>query len=192
MSNIQFYSSVHFLLNTSFLSTTLLEGNFDVIWGNIIDYAFIFPEGFLHRKEKTSDHSSYKFDGLFIGGRVEPQDWLVIEVARTSGQGTKQTIDRKKLIEHCLRILNYRRWYLSTRTNLRGENLVDWLRKFPMWGILCQGFEIEIIRLGWLTRGVGIVTTFAGGFPTHMIHLESLYRVLEEVHYASVSFFFLT
>ncbi|KAF8462831.1 hypothetical protein BDZ91DRAFT_325112 [Kalaharituber pfeilii] len=179
--------TVHFLLNSTILTTLPLEGNFDVIWANIIDYAFISPYGFLHRKEKSSAHSPHnKFDGLYIGGQVEPQEWLVIEVSRDPTAQAKQTADRSKLIEHCIRILNYRRWYLGKRTDLRGVTLKEWVGRFPMWGILCQGFGIEIVRLGWVSRGVGVVTTFASRFPEHVLRMESLYRILEEVHYAAV------
>jgi len=117
---------------------------------------------------------------------VEPQEWLVIEVARSSGQGLKQTLDRQKLIEHCLRILTYRRWYLGTRTDLRGKELIWWLSRFPMWGVLCQGLGIEIVRFSWLSKGVGVVTTFASRFPEHTMRLESLWRILEEVHVAAL------
>lgn len=178
--------TVHFLLNTAILSPLPLEGNFDVLWSSIIDYAFISPYGVLHRKEKTSSLSPDKFDGLYIGGRVEPQEWLVIEVGRSSGQGLKQTLDRQKLIEHCLRILTYRRWYLGSRTDLRGKELTRWLSRFPMWGVLCQGLGIEIVRFSWLSKGVGVVTTFASRFPEHMMRLESLWRILEEVHVAAL------
>ena len=117
---------------------------------------------------------------------MDPQEWLVIEVARSSGQGLKQSLDRQKLIEHCLRILNYRRWYLASRTDLRGDELILWLSRFPMWGVLCQGLDIEMVRLSWLSRGVGVVTTFVSRFPEHMLRLESLWRILEEVHVAAL------
>lgn len=66
--------------------------------------------------------------------------------------------------------------------NLQGVELVTSLRKFPVWGILCQGFKIEIVKLGWLTRGVGLVSTFVRKYPTHIAKIHNLYRILEEVH----------
>ncbi|KAF8419598.1 hypothetical protein EV426DRAFT_719937 [Tirmania nivea] len=176
--------TVHFLSNSAVLSTEYLEGDYDVIWTNLIDNAFVSPHGRLHRKEKSSTISACKFDGLYIGGHVDPQEWLVIEVGRTA-QGAKQTQDRQKLVEHCLRILNYRRWYLGTRTNLHGQALVAWLKKFPVWGILCQGPKIEIMRYCWLTRGLGVVTTFASAFPNHVSRLHGLYGMLGEIHCAA-------
>lgn len=56
------------------------------------------------------------------------------------------------------------------------------LRKFPVWGILCQGFAIEIVKLGWVTRGVGLVSTFVSKYPTHIAKMQNLYRILEQVH----------
>jgi len=178
---------VHFLSNSVVLPTDYLEGDYDVIWTNLIDNAFVSPHGRLHRKEKASTLSACKFDGLYIGGRIEPQEWLVIEVGRTT-QISKQTKDRQKLVEHCLRILNYRRWYLGIRANLHGQALVSWLEKFPVWGIQCRGPEIEIMRFCWLTRGLGVVTTFASAFPNHVTRLQSLYGILGEIHCAAVSY----
>lgn len=178
--------TVHLLSNTVVLSIEYLEGDYDTIWTNVIDNIFMSPHGRLHRKEKPSPLtlSSCKFDGLYIGGRVDPQEWLVVEVGRESQGPNKESQDRQKLVEHCLRIMNHRRWYLNTRTNLHGKALVPWLTRFPVWGVLCQGLRVEIMKFCWLTRGVGVVTTFASRFPNHLLRVESLYRIVGEVHYA--------
>ncbi|RPB21011.1 hypothetical protein L211DRAFT_464162 [Terfezia boudieri ATCC MYA-4762] len=175
--------TVHLLQNDVSLPYPPLEGNFDIIWGQVIDRAFISHHGILYRKEKTSSLSPYKFDGLYLSeGSIIPQEWLVLEVSRSSNQGTKQINDRQKLLQHCLRILNHRRSYLSSQTNLQGVELMISLRKFPVWGILCQGFAIEIVKLGWVTRGVGLVSTFVSKYPTHIAKMQNLYRILEQVH----------
>lgn len=159
-----------------------LEGNFDVLWALIIDNAFVSPWTTLHRKEKGSSLSANKFDGLCTGGNISPQEWVVIEVGRTCSPGTKQISDRLKLHEHCLCILNHRRKYLSEESELSGQQLQDWLRKFPVWGILCQGLSIKIFKMVWLTRGVGVITKFAGRFPDHLAFIEDVYLIMKEVH----------
>lgn len=167
-----------------------LEVTFDMIWVPVIDHAFISPFSVLHRKEKTSSLAPEKFDGLLIGGYVKPQEWVIIEVSRSPPSGSsntsKQSSDREKLTTHCLRVLNHRRWYLANQMNLRGGTLVEWLRKFPVWGILCMGSEIEIVKLGWFTRSVGVVTTYVGTYPDHIQMLDHLINILQEVHYVAV------
>jgi len=56
-----------------------------------------------------------------------------------------------------------------------------------VWGILCQGFTIEIVKLGWVTRGVGLVSTFVSKYPMHIAKMQNLYRILEQVHTVAVS-----
>lgn len=140
--------------------TTPLEGNFDILWAHVIDTAFLTPQGVLNRKEKTSPLSTYKFDGLYIGGCVEPQEWLVIEVARALGEGTKQQVDRHKVIEHGLKIVCAKRRYLMNECGLSGRELVGWLRRFPVWGIVCQGvymFRAQTLSNAWCSPFVAVV-----------------------------------
>ena len=117
----------------------LLEGNFDNIWGIILDYAFMTRLGVLHRKEKSSPHSSKRFDGLFIDATLCPQEWMVIEVARSSNLGGKQLVDQQKVAEHAIIILEVRFQYLRSRFQLRGRKLTALLKKFPVWAVVCQG-----------------------------------------------------
>ena len=117
-----------------------LEGNMDLFWGKLIDYRLLSPSAFLYRKEKSSElSSSSRFDGLLLGGLVHPQEWVVIEVASTAANGRKQKVDRKKVIDHAMRMMEAKRLYLAKQLRLHGREIDNALQGLVVWGIVCQG-----------------------------------------------------
>ena len=125
---------------TTFADQRSLEGNFDAnIWAQVLDYPLRCTLGTLFRKEKGSRFSNAKFDGLFLGGDVIEQEWLVVEVARTAEDGEKQLVDREKVLSQC-KIMVFAKWEgVKRRLGIRGERASGVLRELPVWGVLCQG-----------------------------------------------------
>lgn len=142
--------------------------------------------GVLYRKEKKSPHSNLKFDGLFQGGVVRKQEWVVIEVARTATIGTKQQVDRQKVLEHAQVMLEAKRRYLHDVLRLRGSKLESHLRSFMVWGIVCQGLRIEIYKLAKFTNSLGVISSFKAEVPHDIEDLSGLFLIMKKIGLVAV------
>ena len=140
------------------------------------------------RKEKGSKFSQLRFDGLFVGGRVQAQEWLVVEVSRTPSDNVakKQRIDRSKVIAHSKIMACVLRDHVVNDLGLCGDDAVETLRKLPVWGIICQGLKIEILKFVWITLNNVALFAYAGEVPAHIEHLPEIYPLLKQIYFVKV------